>query len=513
MAISQLVSVGYQKDANSPVRRAYHRTDKDKAQRVEKVSSNMFTESFLNSVIDMLRGFNTDIAKLHESAKKTLMSLAKLVKSVKELNKDITSRFKALNTDLNASKLDFVRNVLTAPAVLPDGSIGTLAEAQKQAKDTPEKQEEGGGILDYLLDFLPDRGKGAARGARAGARAGLKRGLYGLLIGAIGGAALGAAGVETDPDKLKDEGTRKGYLEIVSKKLDEVKYPNKEKLLWALQTLDTKEQAVLVPFHFGLFASKTKVEEGIKKLEAIADARGVGPMKLDQVPAAASTPQQPPVSYQQAGVGFSAQQTPGGTSERRPIPSTPGGGHTEGQKTGAPQAAASGGNAAPPIPQPPQRDRGQTVSTAGMESPSGTAMSDASGVDAYKDSSITAAPTPSGVVQGSPDSMPATQKDVDAAIERAVKNTANAPFPTQIPGEVDAYLDKKAIPTVPPPPPEEPKLDATISSEPIVINNNEVNSTQSTSGGTNFVTGQNFPMSAHNPYLQEFIARQNIQYT
>ena len=83
-----------------------------------------------------------------------------------------------------------------------------------------------------------------------------------------------------------------------------------------------------------------------------------------------------------------------------------------------------------------------------------------------------------GVVQGSPDSIPASQKDVDEAIKRAVMNTSMA----QIPAPVDAYMESKAAQTTPPAPPPQPELDATISSEPLVMNNTNVNSSSSTSG-------------------------------
>ena len=207
-----------------------------KNESVEKVSSTMFTETFLNSVIEMLRGFNENIMRLQESSKKILNSFASLIKSVRELNKDITSRFKTLNADLNASKLEFMRNILTTPITLPSGETVTVAQTKTAEKEKPQ-EDDNKSIFDFLLDLLPDRAKKAAKGAGKGAanglRAGWKRGLIGILAGVLGGAALGAAGVETDPDKLKEEGQRKGYSEIVSKKLDEVKHPNKEKLLKA----------------------------------------------------------------------------------------------------------------------------------------------------------------------------------------------------------------------------------------------------------------------------------------
>ena len=106
-----------------------------KNESVEKVSSTMFTETFLNSVIEMLRGFNENIMRLQESSKKILNSFASLIKSVRELNKDITSRFKTLNADLNASKLEFMRNILTTPITLPSGETVTVAQTKTAEKE------------------------------------------------------------------------------------------------------------------------------------------------------------------------------------------------------------------------------------------------------------------------------------------------------------------------------------------------------------------------------------------
>ena len=53
----------------------------------------------------------------------------------------------------------------------------------------------------------------------------------------------------------------------------------------------------------------------------------------------------------------------------------------------------------------------------------------------------------------------------------------------------------------------------TVSNQPIVMNNSSTTNSSSSSGGEgNNVSGQNFPLSAINPHIQEFLQKQNMQY-
>jgi hypothetical protein len=48
---------------------------------------------------------------------------------------------------------------------------------------------------------------------------------------------------------------------------------------------------------------------------------------------------------------------------------------------------------------------------------------------------------------------------------------------------------------------------------PVVMNNSSTSNSSSNEGGEgNNVAGQNFPLSATNPHIQEFLAKQNVQY-
>jgi len=128
MAISKLVSVGYQKDTNSPAQRAYFSTNNDAPKKVEKVSSSMFSDSMVSSVIDSIRNYNSQIAKLQDISRGLIISFKGLIVMIRQLNKDMTSRFRLVNKELDASRLDFVRNVLTTPVATPTGTT-TLGNA------------------------------------------------------------------------------------------------------------------------------------------------------------------------------------------------------------------------------------------------------------------------------------------------------------------------------------------------------------------------------------------------
>jgi hypothetical protein len=48
---------------------------------------------------------------------------------------------------------------------------------------------------------------------------------------------------------------------------------------------------------------------------------------------------------------------------------------------------------------------------------------------------------------------------------------------------------------------------------PVVMNNSSTTNNSSSSGGEgNNVSGQNFPLTAINPHIQEFLQKQNMQY-
>jgi len=81
----------------------------------QKVSSTMMSDSFVDSTMNMLKGLNSEIARIQATAKKTLAGFDKVINSIRDLNRGITMRFRTLNNELTASRVDFLRGVLNAP--------------------------------------------------------------------------------------------------------------------------------------------------------------------------------------------------------------------------------------------------------------------------------------------------------------------------------------------------------------------------------------------------------------
>ena len=99
----------------------------------------MFSDSIVSSVIDSIRNYNSQIAKPQDISRGLIISFKGLVVMVRQLNKDITSRFRVLNKELDSSKLDFVRNVLV-PTKTEERTVGASLAAQPQ--EEPKKEEE-----------------------------------------------------------------------------------------------------------------------------------------------------------------------------------------------------------------------------------------------------------------------------------------------------------------------------------------------------------------------------------
>jgi hypothetical protein len=146
---------------------------------IQKVSSTMMSDSMVSAITDALKTFTSEIARLQETTTATVRSFVNIIKSLKELNKDIKFKFKALGTELNASRLDFVRNVLTNKNVpAPVQSSLATAFGETPATPQPDKRpeppkpdEKSFDVLDALITALGIAG--LAKGAIVKALGGL----------------------------------------------------------------------------------------------------------------------------------------------------------------------------------------------------------------------------------------------------------------------------------------------------------------------------------------------------
>jgi hypothetical protein len=156
MAISNLVSSG--QATERPSVSAFF-GQSYKASATQKVSSTMMTDSFVNSTVNMLKGLNSEINRIQTTAKKTLSGFDKIINSIRELNRNITMRFRTLSNELTASRVDFLRGVLNAPETsTPDlGGAPLLVMKNDQTVSAPtpssEKKDEPN-LMDAITTLL-----------------------------------------------------------------------------------------------------------------------------------------------------------------------------------------------------------------------------------------------------------------------------------------------------------------------------------------------------------------------
>jgi hypothetical protein len=152
MAISNLVSPGQASERPS-VSAFFGQSYTSGA--TQKVSSTMMSDSFVDSTMNMLKGLTTEIARIQATAKKTLAGFDKVINSIRELNRSITMRFRTLNNELTASRVDFLRGVLNAPEMpAPDlGGAPILVMKNDQPSTEPPKKdpEKAPSLLDMLM--------------------------------------------------------------------------------------------------------------------------------------------------------------------------------------------------------------------------------------------------------------------------------------------------------------------------------------------------------------------------
>jgi len=115
MAISNLLPAGGANDNRPNLKQFFGKNPAVSNDNVERVSSGMFTNTFMDSVVTTLHGLVDELRNITDIAKNVIASFGAIVKSLKSLNKEITSRFRVLNNDLNASKIDFIKAVLAIP--------------------------------------------------------------------------------------------------------------------------------------------------------------------------------------------------------------------------------------------------------------------------------------------------------------------------------------------------------------------------------------------------------------
>ena len=174
MTISNLSNQGQKEKQQRPNVSAFFgnvMTGKAKGSSSEQTGSTMMSDPMIRSTIKMIKKINEPLLNMHNSAKKTLVGFDKILVSIADLNRNITMRFRTLNSELTASRTEFLRAVLRAHqenqatnASLGAGATGLgapdLYKKNNRTPDEKKKQAPNSTFMDMLETALDAFGLG-----------------------------------------------------------------------------------------------------------------------------------------------------------------------------------------------------------------------------------------------------------------------------------------------------------------------------------------------------------------
>jgi len=154
MAISKLVKSGQSFDR--PSVSAFFGKAGPANDNLQKQSDMFSGGNFVSSITNMLQQLNGQLQKLQETSQKTILAFNKIIKDIRDVKKDIVSKFRIVNNELNSNKLDFVNGIrggeLPKPITMPEPGTPVPANAPAAAAAAPA----GGGfdLFSSLADLL-----------------------------------------------------------------------------------------------------------------------------------------------------------------------------------------------------------------------------------------------------------------------------------------------------------------------------------------------------------------------
>ncbi len=154
MAISNLLPAQGANDNRPNLKQFFGKNPATANDNVQRVSSGMFSNAFIDSVVGALQGLVQEIAKITEIAQKVIASFGNIVESIKALNKDVTNRFRVLNNELNASKIDFIRTVLAIPKTDTPVKIDGVPVNVNAPEAAKKEESKGFDLAELLAAFL-----------------------------------------------------------------------------------------------------------------------------------------------------------------------------------------------------------------------------------------------------------------------------------------------------------------------------------------------------------------------
>jgi len=127
-------------------------------ERVEKKSSTMFEESDFGGLVIMLSDLTTQLARINETAKKTVIGINKTIKSLKDLGKTIVKDFRGLNSEIAASRVNLSGLALGGETIIEGAPMPVAPVTPEIKAGTPAPAPGPGpdvsGILSGMLTAL-----------------------------------------------------------------------------------------------------------------------------------------------------------------------------------------------------------------------------------------------------------------------------------------------------------------------------------------------------------------------
>jgi hypothetical protein len=535
MAISNLVSPGQASERPS-VSAFFGQSYTSGA--TQKVSSTMMSDSFVDSTMNMLKGLTTEIARIQATAKKTLAGFDKVINSIRELNRSITMRFRTLNNELTASRVDFLRGVLNAPEMpAPDlGGAPILVMKNDQPAATPTPAPNAApSLLDMLMSAAGEAILGQAITKMFTSGGTIVKTLISALVPLIfNPGVLGAAGfiaLAYFAGKARAENPE-GFVEFMNKmktggeKSKVITGPEEETkkfgplkesgIITGPEILKrnnlTQQDVVSTKFNEATKSNIMTVKDG-RWIDLSSKSDKLQPPEThpDYVEPGYTTPSgnllkepQTPAQKSQANrtkaaAPVATAPAPATPAAAAPAPATP-----AAAPSGAPTRGSLKGALNNSLPVAPPTD------TGGQDEGTPTKKPDDKGGPSPEQ--LKDAQKEPGVGDVDPDNK-GMQPDIVA--EKPTKLSMSAENPKNNLLSVDSVermMDTKVIQMA-----ETVRMQSTnrtgATNQPIVMNNSSTTNSSSSSGGEgNNVSGQNFPLTAINPHIQEFLQKQNMQY-
>ena len=152
MAISKLVKSGQSFDR--PSVSAFFGKAGPANDNLQKQSDMFSGGNFVSSITNMLQQLNGQLQKVQETSQKTILAFNKIIKDIRDVKKDIVSKFRIVNNELNSNKLDFVNGIrggeLPKPIAMPEPGTPVPANAPAAAAAAPAPAAQGPDIWDLL---------------------------------------------------------------------------------------------------------------------------------------------------------------------------------------------------------------------------------------------------------------------------------------------------------------------------------------------------------------------------